>query len=170
MSKLFFLPNVKEGQKSLQDALGSICSLKGMINTPPHQIAVRHAKVSMTDKVLETLLAGLAEFYLADPFGLQDLSGGETARGMRVQDGVDDVAASRAVQRFDWAISLFVATAFEIAGKELVFILLGQSPEVATGSHGHVDDAAGPHVDGARVEFLVNVFLRRDVGRRAAET
>jgi len=38
----------------------------------------------MTDGMLETLLAGLAKFYFPDPFGLEDLSGGETARRVRV--------------------------------------------------------------------------------------
>lgn len=48
----------------------------------------------MTDSVLETLLAGLAKFYFADPFGLEHLRGCEAARRMGIKDGVDDVTAA----------------------------------------------------------------------------
>lgn len=45
--------------------------------------AVRHAS-SMTESMLETLLAGLAKFYFTNPLGLQNLSCRQTTGRMRI--------------------------------------------------------------------------------------
>ena len=41
---------------------------------------------------LETFVACTADLDLFDPFGIENLVGGETAVGIRVQDGIDDIA------------------------------------------------------------------------------
>ena len=73
------------------------------------------------------------------------------------------------MQRLNGAVAFFIAAALEITSIELVVVLLGDSPEMAAGPHRHVDDAAGPDVDGAGIEFLVGVFFRGDVGGGAAQ-
>lgn len=60
---------------SLQDVRSRVLRL--------HIRAVRHAS-SMTDGMLETLFSCLAEFYLANPFRLQNLSRGQTAIRMGI--------------------------------------------------------------------------------------
>lgn len=40
---------------------------------------------------------------------------------------------------------------------------------MSSGAHGHVDDTAGPNVDGAGVKFLVGVLLGSDVRGRSAK-
>ena len=73
------------------------------------------------------------------------------------------------MQRLNGAVAILVAAPLEVALVELVFVPLRQPPQVPPRAHRHVDDAAGPDVDGARVELVVDVLLRRDVGGAAAQ-
>ena len=45
-------------------------------------------------KESESFFASLTQLYLTAPFGLENLRGCDTTAGVRVKDGVDDVAAT----------------------------------------------------------------------------
>ena len=49
---------------------------------------------SMMVRMLQTLLAGFAERYLANPLRLENLRGSKASCRVRIQNGVDDVAAT----------------------------------------------------------------------------
>jgi len=115
------------------------------------------------------LLTGLAEGNLLNPPRLEDLSGGETSGGGRLEDGVDYVAAASAMQSLNRAVAVIRLAGIEVARVKLVR-QLGHVPEVAACAHGHVDDAAGPDIDGASVKLLVGVLLGGDVGSGAADS
>lgn len=51
----------------------------------------------------ETFLAGLAQFNLAHPFGLENLRGIDTTRWIGVQDGVDHIATTGLRMGLDFA-------------------------------------------------------------------
>lgn len=63
--------------KKLQDAGTYRCLLSS------EQSAMQR---SMTDSVLETLLTRLAQFYFANPFGLEHLCGSQPPRRVRIEN------------------------------------------------------------------------------------
>lgn len=67
------------GQKCLQDAW----QLSLTMQAPTIRLQSAMPR-SMTDSMLESLLACLAEFYFSNPFRLEHLRSSEAARGMRI--------------------------------------------------------------------------------------
>src|SRR6266480_5739277 len=111
---------------------------------------------------------------------------GKATGWLRVEDGVYDITAltlykmisccccttgiinsthpSKNLNRAEAGLLLAIV---EIAGVELVFILLSNTPKMSAGAHGHVDDAASPNIDAAWVKFVIDILFRSDVWCRS---
>jgi hypothetical protein len=72
--------------------------------------------------------------------------------------------ATYSSQNLDGTVTLLFFAVLEVAIEELILALLSDTPEMATGPHGHVDDTTSPDIDGTRVEFLVDILFGCNVG------
>jgi hypothetical protein len=72
------------------------------------------------------------------------------------------------MKRLDGTVAFFVSAALKVSTIELILILLGQTPEVATGTHCHKNNTTSPHIYSSGVELLIRVFLGGNIRSRTA--
>lgn len=134
---------------------------------------------------LKAFVASVADLGLGNPFRGEDLVSSEAASRNRVQNRIDHVATltlwlvrkeqrwgtniTHPSQYLDRSVAFFLFPVFEIAVEKLVLALLCDTPQMPSGPHGHVDDAAGPDIDSAGIELFVDILLGSNVRSRTAQ-
>lgn len=74
------------------------------------------------------------------------------------------------MESFDRTIAIFIPPTFQISLIELILVFPGESPEMSTSPHSHVDDTAGPDIDGAGIKFTASVLFGSDVRSTTTQT
>ena len=74
------------------------------------------------------------------------------------------------MQSFNGLIAALILPALEVSGIKLIFFTIRDAPEVSSGPHRHVYNAACPDIHCAWIKLLVCILFGSDVWSTSAES